>query len=552
MASARQAAKKDAQRENGADTAAADAGGASGAGAAGGSAASGAAEAAGKRAGGAAGGGAGAKPRSMRQALASIDRQAPNLTYLGLGCWIAWNTIAFSGAFWLHDTDTSIRAENLMLVHLAACVVTLLALALASKRTSKVVAKNRFTFAGALIACAGSALIVVTREALLPSQALFMAGCVLSGVGTTMLFIRSAALFGALPPHRALYQLAVSVLFASMVYFVLAACPGDAAAAGFVLLPLASAVLFSLRSRNVRGETQVLAAETKISRRFVVLPLSIGLCSTAIELVRAYLLIGMPPSYGVSSTTTAQLIDIPILVAILAIILLAKDSRDNFAKLYSVTTGGLVVLIVVMAIFTPESTVVASAAWVICSCFNMVVWAMLFYLVFQWKGNAVRVVGLGNAALSAGTIVASLAAMAYQQAHISEAAMLAIIAVVGIAVLIDVLFVFSEKQIGALLLPVDEGALGGEEGAAQERRRPGKWVQSCEAIAQRHQLSARETEVLVALARGRTAQEIADRDVLSIYTVRAHIRSIYAKLDVHSKKELVDFIEREAQNAKEQ
>ena len=45
-----------------------------------------------------------------------------------------------------------------------------------------------------------------------------------------------------------------------------------------------------------------------------------------------------------------------------------------------------------------------------------------------------------------------------------------------------------------------------------------------------------------AFSRGRSAQEIADREVLSIYTVRAHTRSIYAKLDVHSKKELVDLI----------
>ena len=33
----------------------------------------------------------------VRQALASIDRQAPGLTYMGIGCWNAWNTIAFSG-----------------------------------------------------------------------------------------------------------------------------------------------------------------------------------------------------------------------------------------------------------------------------------------------------------------------------------------------------------------------------------------------------------------------------------------------------------------------
>ena len=69
-----------------------------------------------------------------------------------------------------------------------------------------------------------------------------------------------------------------------------------------------------------------------------------------------------------------------------------------------------------------------------------------------------------------------------------------------------------------------------------------QWTQKCDAVAKRCQLSAREAEVMAALSRGRSAQEIADREVLSIYTVRAHTRSIYAKLDVHSKKELVDLI----------
>lgn len=71
-------------------------------------------------------------------ALTSIDRQPrPSLTYLGLGCWIAWNTIAFSGSFWLHETENSNITENLMLVHLLACFVTLLLVALFTDRFSK-------------------------------------------------------------------------------------------------------------------------------------------------------------------------------------------------------------------------------------------------------------------------------------------------------------------------------------------------------------------------------------------------------------------------------
>ena len=48
-------------------------------------------------------------------------------------------------------------------------------------------------------------------------------------------------------------------------------------------------------------------------------------------------------------------------------------------------------------------------------------------------------------------------------------------------------------------------------------------------------LTARELEVLALVAEGRTDAEVADTLVLSIRTVNAHLRSIYRKLDVHSR-----------------
>lgn len=57
-----------------------------------------------------------------------------------------------------------------------------------------------------------------------------------------------------------------------------------------------------------------------------------------------------------------------------------------------------------------------------------------------------------------------------------------------------------------------------------------------EAIAK---LSKREREVLDQLARGGAYKEIADALGLSIDTVRMHIKSIYAKLHVHSRGEAV-------------
>ncbi len=52
-------------------------------------------------------------------------------------------------------------------------------------------------------------------------------------------------------------------------------------------------------------------------------------------------------------------------------------------------------------------------------------------------------------------------------------------------------------------------------------------------------LSERELEVLRHIAAGLTNQEIADRLYLSLYTVKAHARSIYDKLDAHSRTQAV-------------
>jgi len=54
-----------------------------------------------------------------------------------------------------------------------------------------------------------------------------------------------------------------------------------------------------------------------------------------------------------------------------------------------------------------------------------------------------------------------------------------------------------------------------------------------------HGLTAREKDVLELLVKGGGFKEIADDLVISLYTVRAHIRNIYEKLHVHSKSQAV-------------
>lgn len=67
----------------------------------------------------------------------------------------------------------------------------------------------------------------------------------------------------------------------------------------------------------------------------------------------------------------------------------------------------------------------------------------------------------------------------------------------------------------------------------------------CAAVSAEAGLSPREAEVLVYLARGFTPAYIAKTLVLSISTVRTHVRNIYRKLGVGKREELIHLIDGE-------
>ncbi len=62
-------------------------------------------------------------------------------------------------------------------------------------------------------------------------------------------------------------------------------------------------------------------------------------------------------------------------------------------------------------------------------------------------------------------------------------------------------------------------------------------------LAERHGLTDRETEVLQRLVAGNTTRGIAAKLFVSENTVRTHLKSLYRKLDVHSKQEIINMVD---------
>jgi DNA-binding CsgD family transcriptional regulator len=70
-----------------------------------------------------------------------------------------------------------------------------------------------------------------------------------------------------------------------------------------------------------------------------------------------------------------------------------------------------------------------------------------------------------------------------------------------------------------------------------------RFQDTCNALSDRYDLTAREREVFHLLARGRNSKVIQEELCISYNTAKAHVRHVYTKLGVHTQQALIDLIE---------
>ena len=94
-----------------------------------------------------------------------------------------------------------------------------------------------------------------------------------------------------------------------------------------------------------------------------------------------------------------------------------------------------------------------------------------------------------------------------------------------------------------VLSMAEDGTLSILEQGEKSEGAKGAWKKKCLAICERFDLSPRETEVFLLLAKGRNAEHIHNELYISVYTAKTHGYRIYRKLNIHSQQELIDMVE---------
>lgn len=166
--------------------------------------------------------------------------------------------------------------------------------------------------------------------------------------------------------------------------------------------------------------------------------------------------------------------------------------------------------------------------------FQMVVLMVAYQISAGFGVSAVRVFGALRAVWAAGALLGIGVPHLAQACVPGYEQVLAV--VLGLTAAVAFLFMFTDRDCVEVLasLPAEAQVLPGfEEKAAR--------------LAHRHGVTEREAEVMLLVARGRSAARIAETLGVSAATVNSHVHRVYQKLDVHSRQELMDAIEREGE-----
>lgn len=453
--------------------------------------------------------------------------------WLSFACIWVWSCLSMrfsiaSGVFSRLPQLLSIPNEVVLLS--TAC--TLLVILSCSKCIPTVVGSKSimgvaggFLSMGSLLYCAGM---------MAGSVELVVAGMVLGGVAIALLKVAWGEMYSVMGLQRSLVSLSYAVIFSSVLVLL---------AMGLPLIVLEIALLgasfpcawlvYSGHQDFGRTRMAERAAPVSVPLRFspalLILPLMVGFSYGIVK--------GVLPLVAADANDSVRGVLI-VASAVAGVVLLAFSYRlnDRFgaAQVYSVGLIFVVAGLIALAIRGPFLRFALSIHDVGFSIFY-------FFMIVHW-GDLSRRTGLpivrtyatGYFCFQGIQALTSVAVyFATRDGSFSDAPVLFTLSAV-FALFIASLLLFGDGRSPVRKWLVAQDSLGGRPDAVSE---------SCRVLAERHELSPREREVLALLARGRNASHIAQSLCISPDTAKSHIKSIYRKMSVHTQQELLDRIE---------
>jgi DNA-binding CsgD family transcriptional regulator len=411
----------------------------------------------------------------------------PATPYLGLGIWLAWSFLAFSGGVWLSDIESS--GENISKLFITTSVtfaIVAFVAVLNSSIVNKLLLRRSFLLVSGLLGAIGSLLIVLSGPyyigAWLSVDALpiFITGGILAGISMCVLLLKCGMIYSVLTPRRVLLYSALSHLLLACIYYIVLGIPswhplpGGPPISGIialiVVLPLASLVL-SLADNAISASNALSAATDadhldiepefmpvaihKLPFAFWKFLIMLLFFATVIFMMRGVVVELHAVKTTLDASSLIMFLRILMAIVFVSLSLGVGSRRINFGKIYSLIAVVLVVIIAVLPILgvlDANWNLVISGAIML---FEFMLWCLLAFVSYQRATSPLIVMGFGYGIYMIGNTGGWLLG-ASGLPRIIEGS-LASIFYLGIAgvVLVLAFLLFSERDFERLFSPLD-------------------------------------------------------------------------------------------------
>lgn len=241
-----------------------------------------------------------------------------------------------------------------------------------------------------------------------------------------------------------------------------------------------------------------------------------------------------------AQTDLTGLFGIIAAVAMLAVLLVAKPRKANIDYITPITALCLVTILLYRSLNVADGHVAGSLMTAFLISFYVLLWLMFISEANERKLPAFFLLGL---ALGVARLSVALGRFA-AQTLLEQTGVDPQLALVGSVWLLVATLAL---MFCSYLRYASKRDAAGDAGAPEEAAgAPLAHLSAGDALVQMkstYELTNREFEVIEEFAAGRSARAIAERFTLSEHTVKTHLRHAYAKMDVHSRQELLDLIE---------
>lgn len=396
---------------------------------------------------------------------------------------------------------------------------------------------QRLTVVATIVMMIGG-LLVVSSIFLVNSNVLIVLGCVIHGAASAVLFLGWGAFTCSIEPRKSALYVALAFVLYSIMAFLMQETTSEFLYAAIVLSPLFCGVLllYCFRTTADLQEVEVLPNKTVLRR----LPWGMFglLFACCLVSVITEIMLPMQGSMGLYSFNHFWF---PVflfifVVFVIWVFILKHDNPDQLWSLFAfVIFGGLLGFSSFSFIDLDISVWFMRATQ---DCYFMFSWLLMAGLVYREKLPKVMCFGLGTIVfIHMSSFPVTFFEWLFPATNVESNSPVA----VGLAFIMAIILI-----VFTLILMSRRSSMSEEENS-QKVSSSGEFEDSVNWLSAEYGLSSREKEVTELLLRGYTLPQIGKELYIAHDTVRSHAKSIYRKLGIHHKQELIKMVEQRNQ-----